>query len=275
MGLLRCVEPDEVVDGGISSRASVGSAGNWGMWTSSNQAVIGTNVNPYDGPLAIRSDIRSVDNNIGNVQIIQNGFNLRAGYEYTLQFATVCKSARTVLASFADAVGAHTDYFITSVAATTAWALYSSTFVTTVALSGLYLMFQVGSTTIQNNETKLDAISLIPMSPQVTFLPTYGYKRAKNIQRSDHRTIGGGLYTYIEKGNFTQFKVPMTFVNSEQYGLINSWWRSGATLRWAEDDAYPDSYHTVKIVSKEDPFQTFQAPHFQVYYEGEIVMETI
>lgn len=105
--------------------------------------------------------------------------------------------------------------------------------------------------------------------------PDYGYKFEENQERRDIRTRAGALYTYIEDWGFTRFKLPLSWVSSYQRSLINSWWKTGADLRWIENDDYPNSYHNVRIVGKEEPFQSFHKPYFSVEYRGEIVLETI
>ena len=103
----------------------------------------------------------------------------------------------------------------------------------------------------------------------------YNYKFAQQIDRQDIRTKQGGLYTYIEQGTFIKFKIPSSWVTSSDRSLVNSWWSAGTTLRLLENDDFPSSYYLVRIVSVEEPFQTFTKPYFQQYYEGEIILETI
>ena len=104
---------------------------------------------------------------------------------------------------------------------------------------------------------------------------TYGYTFTNNIDKHDIRTKGGDLYTYITAGgNFRRFRVPMTYVLSADRAQVNSWFETGTDLRFIEDDSFANSYYTVRITGKTDPFTKFTKPYFRQRYEGEIIIET-
>jgi len=103
----------------------------------------------------------------------------------------------------------------------------------------------------------------------------YGYKFQKTLDKYDLRTKGGTLYTYITPaGTHTKWNIPMTFVNSSKRSQINSWFETGTDLRFIEDDSFANSYYTVRITGRVEPFTRFVKPYFRQYYEGEIVIET-
>ena len=53
---------------------------------------------------------------------------------------------------------------------------------------------------------------------------TYGYRFIEQFDKYDIRTKGGSLFTYITaQGNYNTFKIPMSFVESSDRSLINSW----------------------------------------------------
>ena len=103
----------------------------------------------------------------------------------------------------------------------------------------------------------------------------YRFQFTLNLNKQDIRTRGGSLFTYITPASsYRQFRIPMTFVNSSKRAQVNSWFETGTDLRFIEDDSFANSYYSVRIVGKQDPFQTFHAPYFRTYYDGEIVIET-
>lgn len=104
---------------------------------------------------------------------------------------------------------------------------------------------------------------------------TYGYTFTNNLDKHDIRTKGGSLYTYITaNGNFRTFKIPLTYVISADRAQVNSWFETATDLRFIEDDDFPNSYYTVRIVGRTDPFRKFLKPYYRQRYEGEIVIET-
>ena len=104
----------------------------------------------------------------------------------------------------------------------------------------------------------------------------YGYKFENQLDKYDIRTKGGELYTYVlPQSTFQKFEIPMTFVTSTKRAQVNSWFITATDLRFIEDDGFPNSYYSVRIVGKKDSFTKFVEPYFRQYYEGKIVIETI
>ena len=103
----------------------------------------------------------------------------------------------------------------------------------------------------------------------------YGYTFTENLDKIDIRTKGGTLFSYITPASTYQtFKIPLSFVNSSDRSQINSWFTTATDLRYIEDDSFPNSYYSVRIVGSTNPFNKFLQPFFRQYYEGEIVIET-
>ena len=117
----------------------------------------------------------------------------------------------------------------------------------------------------------------IPNSGYITLDDTaqYGYTFTTELDKHDIRTKGGKLFTYITPSSkFKKFSIPATFVSSSDRSIVNSFFESGANLRFIEDDTFANSFHNVRIVGVEDPFQKFVKPYFRQLYEGTIVLET-
>lgn len=104
---------------------------------------------------------------------------------------------------------------------------------------------------------------------------SYGFEQSEVLDRQDIRTKAGGLFTFIESGTFSRFKLPMSWVSSLDRSLVNSWWKTATDLTFLLDSDFPSSSFTVRITKNEEPFQSFVQPYFQQFYEGELVLETI
>jgi|TARA_R110002012_G_scaffold293088_1_gene488653 hypothetical protein len=118
----------------------------------------------------------------------------------------------------------------------------------------------------------------IPNSNYITLdtTATYGYRFIEQFDKYDIRTKGGSLFTYITaQGNYNTFKIPMSFVTSSDRSLINSWFSTATDLRFIEDNTFANSYYTVRLVGKTDPFTVFKKPYFRQFYDGELVLETV
>lgn len=118
-------------------------------------------------------------------------------------------------------------------------------------------------------------MKLGPVGSYITLYPDFRFSNALNLRREDVRTKQGNLYTYIQQGTYRQIRIPESWVGSLNKSLANSWWQSGTTLRFIEDDTYASSYFEVRIMGSEEPYQTYVRPYFQIFFEGEITLETI
>ena len=103
----------------------------------------------------------------------------------------------------------------------------------------------------------------------------YGYTFTDNFDKVDIRTKGGTLFSYITPSStYQSFKIPLSYVTSSDRSQINSWFSTATDLRYIEDDSFPNSYYSVRIVGRTDPFTKFHPPYFRQKYDGEIVIET-
>lgn len=121
----------------------------------------------------------------------------------------------------------------------------------------------------------MSTAQLGPTGSYINLYPNYDYEFIKTLERQDVRTKAGNLYTYVDSGNWYSFKLPLSWVNSSDRSLVNSWWENATDLLFFENSDQSSVYYNVRIVGKEEPFNSFVRPYFQIYYEGEIVLETI
>jgi len=122
-----------------------------------------------------------------------------------------------------------------------------------------------------------DILLGVPNSSYVTLTDEagYGYNFSTQLNKKDLRTRTGKLYTYITPAStYQQFKIPLTYVASSTVSQINSWFETATDLRYIEDDSFPNSYYSVRIVGTTSPMTMFNKPYFRTYYSGEIVLET-
>ena len=123
-----------------------------------------------------------------------------------------------------------------------------------------------------------DVLLGIPNSSYIIFsdIAGYGYNFIHNVDKKDMRTKGGKLFTYVTAtGNFTRFSLPTTYVSSSDVSIINSWFSTDTDLRFIESDDFPNSYYTVRITGKVQPFTSFNKPYFRQFYKGSVVIETV
>ena len=123
-----------------------------------------------------------------------------------------------------------------------------------------------------------DFLLRVPNSSYIIFsdITGYGYNFTHNIDKKDMRTKGGTLFTYVTAtGNFSRFNLPTSFVSSSDVSIINSWFSTATDLRFIESDDFPNSYYTVRITGRVEPFTSFNQPYFRQYYKGSVVIETV
>lgn len=120
----------------------------------------------------------------------------------------------------------------------------------------------------------MGSIKIGPVGSYITLNPGYDFSATKVLDRQDVRVKDGSLYTYIQ-GSHRRFNIPETWVASYNRSLVNSWWESAADLRFIEDDTFPASYFTVRVMGDEEPYQTYVEPYYKQFFKGELVIETI
>ena len=118
----------------------------------------------------------------------------------------------------------------------------------------------------------------IPNSGYITLdeVAGYGYTFNRILDKKDIRTKGGSLFTYITPASgYRSFSIPMTLVASSDVSIVNSFFETGADLRFIEDDTFPNSFYSVRITGVQEPFNKFVQPYFRQFYSGTLTFETI
>ena len=85
----------------------------------------------------------------------------------------------------------------------------------------------------------------IPNSGYITLdeVAGYDYRFTNNLDKKDIRTKGGKLFTYITPASkYQTFTIPATYVTSSDRSIVNSFFETGADLRFIEDDTFANSF---------------------------------
>ena len=117
----------------------------------------------------------------------------------------------------------------------------------------------------------------IPNSSYITLSDHagYGYRFGATVDKKDIRTKGGKLFTYITPAStFREFKIPLSYVNSNDVSLINSYFITGTDLRFIEDDTHANSFFNLRILGVREPFVAYNTPYFRQKYSGEVTLQT-
>lgn len=266
MGSPRLYGPNVLHNGDFE----LGSVSSWYSYNhpSSASAALAVNtVSPYGGNYDALFTVSTAGVFSPDVYLAQQPLGFKTAESYAMRFASKVSSARSIRTALFDF---NTNMSSKNVSLSETYALYEHTHVSVSDTSSGRFMFLCGSGTPFN--VYFDAIEL---RGYIDVVPSYAYERAEELERHDIRTRGGALYTYIETGGFTRFTLPLSWVGSLSRSIINSWWKSGTTLLYAEDSDSPFSTYNVRIVGVEEPFQSYTRPYAQVYYEGELVLETV
>ena len=118
-------------------------------------------------------------------------------------------------------------------------------------------------------------MKLGPTGSYITIEPTYNYEQIETLDRKDLRSKEGGLFTYLAPGSFTKFKIPLSWVNSSDRALVNSWWRTGTNVEFVPDTAVSSTFFTCRVMDNKEPFRKFVEPYYQTFYQGKIILETV
>jgi len=270
MGQPRLYGPEMIYNGGLE----LGTVSSWGITVGSGASATLTanSVDYYTGSYSMLTTISSVGVGGSAISVYQNNMALSIGARYFLDLAAFA-GAYTVK-SFSIGVltdswtGAGLTETLTSVGSIAGFEYKSYSF--TASYTDAHVRF--ARLAYDYVDISFDAVSL---RAYTTFVPDYNYERKQTVQRRDLRSRAGTLHTYVEPNAYTRFIVPLQWVSAVDRSLVNSWWESGTTLRWVENDDYPGSYYDVRITGTEEPFTGFHAPYGLTQQMGELVLETI
>lgn len=100
--------------------------------------------------------------------------------------------------------------------------------------------------------------------------PTWGYEDRGEKIEDRHRARSGKEFVY-KWGEYSSFKVPVTYVNSEFMSIVNSWWSSNTDLQWMEEGA--SDVYNVRITNSRKPVGSNIAPYRDLF-DGELELES-
>jgi len=108
----------------------------------------------------------------------------------------------------------------------------------------------------------------------IDIFPDYRYSFPETKNQIDHRTLSGKLFSY-KFFTFNRFEVPLSWVNSDNRLLVNSWWNDNSNLVYFEN--YPDTSSgagfEVRITNPEEPFPSYNRMYEYQFYAGSVVLE--
>lgn len=273
MGQPRLYGPEILHNGDLE----LGSVSSWYTSAASGASATLTanSVDYYSGSYSMLTTISSIGSGAWNVittrQDLYPAKRLGQGFQYQLSFAawagTFTVKSFQVRIDTASGTSAGLQA-LTSVGSTSGFEYKSYIFTTSYDAQ----IIRFADLAQDYVDISFDAVSLRACP---SFRPGYDYERKQTVQRRDLRARAGTLHTYVEPNAYTRFIVPLQWVSAVDRSLVNSWWESGTTLRWVENDDYPGSYYDVRITGTEEPFTGFHAPYGLTQQMGELVLETI
>ena len=87
---------------------------------------------------------------------------------------------------------------------------------------------------------------------------------------SEHRTRGGKLYRY-KWGGYSQWQFSVSFVNSSDAAIVNSWWNTNTELLFMDENT--TQVYSVLMMNGEAPLTSMVMPHMD-QFKGTINLST-
>ena len=117
------------------------------------------------------------------------------------------------------------------------------------------------------------SLIIFPSSPgsNVTLEPEWDYETNDIQNRNEHVSRSGRRYLYIW-ATMKRWKVPISFVTSQDASYINSWWQSGTAL-YMIDTLRPTVTNSVMILNTTLPVGKYVQP-YTTLYAGDITLGT-
>ena len=100
--------------------------------------------------------------------------------------------------------------------------------------------------------------------------PEYDLRLDHRKIESVHRVRSGEQYRY-KWGQYLRWRLSLTWVNTTDFGLVNSWWFVNQKLLFQYVPT--GNISSVMIVNPKSPMTKFQAPYIE-FMEGTIELET-
>jgi len=106
---------------------------------------------------------------------------------------------------------------------------------------------------------------------QIELEPEYDFTRKDAKKETALRACGGTLWVY-KWGDWDQWKFGLTFINSNDASIVNSWWKSNTELQFYSSNDTSD-VSTVLIRNKNTPLGKMQQP-YTTLFRGMIELST-
>ncbi len=112
----------------------------------------------------------------------------------------------------------------------------------------------------------------ISSATAISLIPKFSYRRSKRqIRRMERSRNTGELFIY-KHGDFTKYRVPVTFLSNFDSGIVNSWWDTNTQLLFFITSGGVTEVNSVMIMGSESPLQQMQKP-FSEFFKGTIRLE--
>lgn len=269
MGETRLDGPTKIINGDFETATT----SSWDISVSAGAVatIDVSTIDPFKNSFDMEIDITDVGSStIFQIRTAQSSLSIVQSESYSIIFGVKATDARSIIVSMSNQNSPFGNIGLDSqiIQLINSWQSFEAFFIansTTLAELNFF-------TGVDSINVHVDDISL---RLAIDVDPLYDYTFEENIQREDVRTKEGGLITYIQPGTFNRFTLPLTWVTSRDRSFVNSWWRTGADLRFIENTDSPGSFFDVRITGGQEPFTTFVRPYYQQFYAGEIILETI
>lgn len=113
---------------------------------------------------------------------------------------------------------------------------------------------------------------LVQVDP-ITLHPGFAFQARAQLHRSQHRTRGGALHTYLW-GRHGAWRVPLRFLADSHAALLNWWWANQFNLLFTLNSSDSERLRTVRIVNDTQPVGRRVAPYADLW-EGTLELESL
>ena len=265
MGDFALLGPELLTNGGFET----GAATPWAVADAVASDVYVTDDYPYSG--VYHAWFEASDSAGTKLEMYQSGITIpQSGANFILT-AAIAPDNGSYHAVQINSYGMDVTTFTPLTTSNDSWHMYGWTF-DSIAAGGGGATLKFTMPQFDPYEELWDAISL---RQRIVLSPGLAYKKARMLDRSHQRTVDGTLHTYTGSFSGTRFEIPLTWLSSAYAADVTSWWETGADLRFYEDDSYPASFHAVRIVGDQSPFQQYQRPYPDQYLTGKITLVTL
>lgn len=96
----------------------------------------------------------------------------------------------------------------------------------------------------------------------VTLYPAYDYSDRSEKVESRHVTRSGREFVY-KWGDRVQIRFGVSFINSSDRAIVNSWWNTNTDLLFMEEGA--TQVNSVRLVNDSQPIDSFVRPYSSLF----------